>query len=100
MVLPKADQDLTDQADYYAAEGGFRLGVRFLNAATLTMSLLAKRPNVGWKCKLSDPVLASIRVFPVRGFEKILVFYRPTDKRVEVIRVLHGSQDLELLFTD
>lgn len=100
MVLPKADQDLADQADYYAAEGGFRLGARFLNAATVTMSLLAERPKVGWKCKLSHPALASVRVFPVRGFEKILIFYRPMDKRVEVIRVLHGSQDLDLLFDD
>jgi len=43
-------------------------------------------------------VARSARVFRVRGFEKVLIFYRPSRQRIEILRVLHGSQDLEALF--
>jgi toxin ParE1/3/4 len=36
----------------------------------------------------------------VRGFERYLIFYRPTDDGIDVVRVLHGSRDIESLFED
>jgi toxin ParE1/3/4 len=74
------------------------LGLRFLEAAHETFALFATQPDMGWKSKLRHPSLRSMRVFSVGGFEKILIFYRPGPGTVEVVRVLHGSQDLEALF--
>jgi toxin ParE1/3/4 len=41
--------------------------------------------------------LQGVRWFPVKGFPKVLVFYRPLNDGVEVLRVLHGAQDLAFL---
>ena len=59
--------------------------------------MLATQPAMGWTSKLKHHALGNVRVFRIGGFEKTLVFYRATKKRVEIIRVLQGMQDLSLL---
>jgi toxin ParE1/3/4 len=36
-----------------------------------------------------------LRSFPVKNY---LIFYRPIDEGIEIVRILHGSQDIETLF--
>jgi plasmid stabilization system protein ParE len=98
VVLPKADKDLDDEAYYLVDEAGLEAGLSFLPAARETFALLAGHPGMGWKCRLEHRSLASARVFRVTRFERILVFYRPCSTGIEVMRVLHSSQDLEELF--
>jgi len=64
-------------------------------AAHETFSLLATQPNMGWHSRLKNPALASLRVFRVSGFERLLVLYRPRLDGVEILRVVHASRDLE-----
>ncbi len=42
--------------------------------------------------------LNGLRRFPVRGFEKYLVFYLPREAGIDVIRVLHGARDIDNVF--
>jgi toxin ParE1/3/4 len=95
VIRPKADQDLTDQAYYLAAQAHPRVGHNFLLAAHETFSLLATQPNMGWHSRLKNPVLTSLRVFRVSGFEKILILYCPRPDGVEILRVVHASRNLE-----
>jgi toxin ParE1/3/4 len=39
-----------------------------------------------------------MRVWPVKGFENHLIFFRPIDGGIEVIRVLHAARDIESVF--
>jgi toxin ParE1/3/4 len=94
LVRPKADRDLDDQAYYLATQAGPDIGHRFLLAAHETFSLLAAQPQIGWRPRLKHPDLASLRVFQVSGFEKMLVLYRPRPDGVEILRLLHGSRNL------
>jgi plasmid stabilization system protein ParE len=55
-------------------------------------------PHMGTRCRLGHPELRSARYLRMGGFEKILVFYRPLGDVIEIVRVLHGSQDLDALF--
>jgi plasmid stabilization system protein ParE len=43
------------------------------------------------------PDLAPLRVFPVSGFEKMLVLRLPLPNGIEILRVLHGSRNLRTL---
>jgi toxin ParE1/3/4 len=97
VVRPKADFDLDEQAYYFATKAGPELGHRFLLAAHETFSLLATHPQMGWHARLKNPVLASLRVFRVTGFEKMLVLYRPSPAGVEILRVIHGSRNIAAL---
>jgi len=91
LVRPKADQDLEDQAYYYATEASPEVGHRFLVAAHDTFALLATQPAMGWHSKLRHPELKTLRVFRVSGFERMLILYRPLPDGVEILRLVHGA---------
>lgn len=95
VVLPKADQDLDDEADYLVNEGGPEVALSFLAATEETFKLLAGQPDMRWSCRFPNPALASVRVFRVRRFERFLIFYRPAHECIEILRLLHSSQDLD-----
>ena len=52
---------------------------------------------MGWHARLKYPYLASLRTFRIPGFERILVLYKPEPDGVEILRVIHGSQNLNKL---
>jgi toxin ParE1/3/4 len=93
-VRPQADRDLDDQAFYYATKGSPKLGHRFLLAAHETFSLVASQPNMGWHSRLKHPDLRALRVFRIKGFDRILILYLPLLDGVEILRVVHGSRDV------
>ena len=97
VIRPKADQDLGDHAFYYAFEGSPEVGHRFLVSAHETFSLLSTQPDMGWNPKLRLSELRGLRLFRVTGFEKILILYRPLKNSVEILRVIHGSQNIRRL---
>lgn len=99
LIRPRADRDLDDQADYYGTRGSPALGHRFLLAAHETFTLLASQPEIGWWPKFKNPALAAARAFRVRGFERILVIYRPVEDGVDILRVIHGSRNLQALLS-
>ncbi len=94
VLRPKADQDIRQQAYYLAEEASLETGHRFLVAAHETFALLSTQPQMGWPLRLRNPKLASLRVFRISGFEKMLVLYRPISSGLEIVRVVHGSRDL------
>jgi toxin ParE1/3/4 len=94
VIRPKADQDLDEQAYYLATEANPETGRRFLVAAHETFALLSTQPQMGWRVRVRHPRLASLRVFRISGFEKVLVFYLPFTSGIEIVRVVHGSRDL------
>jgi toxin ParE1/3/4 len=98
LVKPKADRDLDSYADYLARKAGLEVALRFLDAAHDVFALLATQPQMGWPSRLKHPQLKSLRVFRVAGFERMLILYRPLREGVEILRVVHGSRNLQALF--
>ena len=94
VVRPSADRDLDEQALYYATVGSLEVGHRFLLGAHDTFALLATHPNMGWPCRLTHPQLKALRMFRVKGFEKMLILYLPRPDGVDILRVIHGSRNL------
>ncbi len=98
LIRPKADQDIEEQAAYFAEVGGAETGHRFLLAAHETFLLLARNPGIGWRPRVLSTHLKGLRIFSISTFEKILVFYKPADEGVEILRVIHGSRNLLQFF--
>ena len=90
--------DLEEHAAYLAKHGGLALGHRFLLAAHETFIFLSHNPKIGWHPRFRVPELKTARIFSVSGFEKMLVFYRPTNQGIEVLRVIHGTRNILSLF--
>ncbi|KAB8332685.1 type II toxin-antitoxin system RelE/ParE family toxin [Scytonema tolypothrichoides VB-61278] len=55
---------------------------------------LAKFPQMG---RLRSELAPSLRSFPVGSY---LIFYRPIEQGIEIVRLLRGSQDIERIFQD
>jgi len=92
-----AGQDLDEQAYNYTTEASAELGHRFLVAAHDIFALLATQPKMGWQPQLRHQKLKQLRVFRVRGFERMLVLYLPMTDGVEILRVIHGSRNLQAM---
>ena len=41
---------------------------------------------------------SGIRMWRVKGFRKYLIFYKPIEDGVDIIRVIHSSRDIAALF--
>lgn len=93
--FPRSELDLIEQAGYLLDEVGPELCDRFLESTRKTATQLTATPHAGraWKSEESRHDSA-IRVWPVEGFPKMLLFYRPEEFGIAVIRVLHASRDL------
>ena len=93
--FPRARLDLVEQADYLAENASIEVAEKFLGAAEQTIAHLLEMPRMGrvWE-GLRPETQSSIRVWKVQCFPKILIFYRPVESDIEVIRVLHGARDL------
>jgi toxin ParE1/3/4 len=85
-----------DLADIFVYLGRTRVSSahRFLREAEATFRRLAEFPGMGVRYEPDDPLFEGIRVFPVSRFKKYLVFYRPLEGGIEVLRVLHGAREI------
>ena len=54
-------------------------------------------PGMGAATSFSDSGKRNLRRWRIRGFENFLIFYRQIANGIEVIRVLHGAREIELL---
>ena len=98
VVLPAADQDLDEQALYYLERGAPKTAMRWYDQAAATFVFLAEHPEV----RLQTPreALRGIRSWPISGFDRHDVFYRPLEEGIEVVRVLRGARDLDAILGD
>jgi toxin ParE1/3/4 len=99
IIEPAADQDLRDQFDYIAQDS-LDAALRFLDAASSTFEELVRMPGMGVPQQFTNPRLASIRRWPIRDFERYLIFYRETEDGIEVLRVLHSARDIQRILGD
>ncbi len=97
IVSPAAYEDTREQARCIKVDNPV-LALRFIYALNAAYDLLAKDPKISVVRDFGQPELAGLRMWPLRGwFDKHLIFYRQTDKGIEIVRLLHASQDIKAL---
>lgn len=92
-VSPRASQDIDEQFEYLAKED-VDIALRFFDAVRQTLAQLARLPGMGKPYHLDDPRLEGLRKWPVKGFDKHLIFYLTGENEILVVRVLHASRDI------
>lgn len=89
-------QDLINIATYISLDN-LDAGDRFLYATESTFQQLAKMPGLGRLSGFTHPRLTQVRQYPVKGFKNYLIYYQVQEDVIDVLHVLHGSQDIENL---
>jgi toxin ParE1/3/4 len=90
---PQSEIDLWEIAEYIARDNPAAAG-RLLDEVDKTISLLADFPGMG---PSRDELMPHLRSFPVHSY---VLFYRPNDDGIELVRVIHGARDLDQLFNE
>jgi len=88
-----AKRDLVEHFVYLAENAGLETADLFLLQAEASFSDLARLPALGVELALPQTEMAGMRKWQVKGFEKYLIFYRPRQDGVSIVRVLHAAQD-------
>ena len=92
-LAPQAEADLEDLAFYLFQETeGLDAGDRLVQLISERFDLLAEHPRAG---RARDDLRPGLRGFPVGDY---LILYRQAGPDVVILRVVHGSRDLEALF--
>lgn len=97
LVRPLALEDLALQSTFIAQDNE-NAAYRFLEMAEKTFDELAEMPLMGNPDPFRSAQLAGIRRWRIHNFEKHLIFYKPLEKGIEIIRVLDARRDIENLF--
>jgi toxin ParE1/3/4 len=97
---PRARLDLGEQFLYLADQATTEVAERYFAAVDETCARLAKQPRSGTPYDAGLARLEGMRRAPVTRFTAYLVFYLPRAGGIDVIRVLHGAQDIEHLFAE
>jgi toxin ParE1/3/4 len=92
-ISTQAAQDI-ENIWKYVAPNNLKAANRLFDTLRESFPKLAKFPQMGRERSELAPFLRS---FPVKNY---LIFYRPIDEGIEIVRILHGSQDIETIFQD
>jgi toxin ParE1/3/4 len=84
-------------AIYFTKEGRPSIPGKFRYAMEQSIQFLAASPEAGVLCGFVGKSV-DVRKWPVQGFPNLLIFYRIDSDQPEVVRVLHGSRDVESIF--
>lgn len=96
---PQAERDI-EECFVYIAEENLDTAVYFLVAVEDSLEQLAEFPFIGSKRTFQNPRFQAIRMWRVKGYPDYLIFYQIIDDRIEIIRVVHGSRDIDEMFGD
>ena len=66
---------------------------RFLHALKNARDTLSRFPEIGAVRRVRSGRIRGIRMWTVPGFENYLIFYRIDDDAIQIVRILHSSQD-------
>jgi toxin ParE1/3/4 len=88
---PLAELDLLDIWDYIADDSPDRAD-DFLDRIESKLITLAQNSSLGRK---RPDLLPNLRSFPIDNY---VVFYQQIEDGIDVIRLLHGSRDMEEVF--
>jgi toxin ParE1/3/4 len=96
-----AKRDLIAHWVWYAENADMETADHFLAAADSTTIMLAGQPEAGYRIFVTKTELQGMRRFPVTdGFESMLLFYFPLQDGIDLVRVVHGSRDIQNLLTE
>ena len=91
IILPSAESDLTEIWEYIARDSPENADRFVFRIYQICWETLAFNPQIG---RLREELSAQLRSLAVDDY---VIFYRPVNDGVLVVRVLHGRRDFEEL---
>ena len=87
-IAEPAGDDLEDIWEY-VAQSNPEAANKLIKLITGKFKLLRDHPQIG---REENRLLGALRSFPVSSY---IIFYKPFDNGVEILRILHAARDIE-----
>jgi len=97
--LSEAVSDVMGAADYIAAQSSLNASEKFLDAVKSAYRKIADMPGIGTLRDYKQPELKEMRMWRAPKYPRYLTFYVTTGTDLIILRVLHGSQDIDSIFS-
>jgi len=97
IVHPRADLDQLECFTFLARSSP-NAARRFLDAIEASLRKIAESPESGHRYLNAKRDDEDWRYRRVPGFKSYLIFYRINESQTEVVRIVHGSRDLDSIF--
>ena len=91
--LSKQSRSDLDDIWLYIASDSVTAADRLIDEFAGKFQMLAKQPGMG---RTREELAESLRSFPVGNY---VIFYRPTQDGIEIVRILSGFRDIPNIFT-
>ena len=95
----RAKQDIIELALHIASDN-LNAAERFVDAVEAAFDFLAENPKEGSSREFINSRLKGLRMWPIRNFERYLIFYRPAKDHIEIVRVFHSARDIPTLLRE
>ena len=95
--LPQALTDLVETAEYIA-EDNIEAADRFFDSFESAVEAIRRTPKIG-VVRLFDGAV-EIRMWPIRGFERSMIFYTVSADEIVILRVIHSARDYTRFIDD
>lgn len=99
-VQEAAENDILRQIEWYAERGLPQIARRFPIAVKEAIGALVAMPGAGSPKHITNPRLAGLRSWQVKGFPNSQVYYLVSPELVIILRVLHGKRDIAAVMAD
>ncbi len=90
-IAAAAEEDLKDIWEY-VAQHNTEAASKLIKEITKRLAVLRDFPQAG---REQHNLLINLRSLAVKGY---IIFYQPSEDGVEILRVLHGSRDIDRIF--
>jgi toxin ParE1/3/4 len=97
---PPVDQDIERLAEYVGRRDGWGAAEQLIDAVEAAIRRAADRPYLGSPYEFAPQNLPDLRFTSARPFRRYLILYRPIHDGIEIVRVIHASQDPNSLFSE
>lgn len=94
LVFSRSAQRDLDETLLYIAKDKPGAAIRFVELLRTKCELLIDHPQLGEDCSELRPGMRRLR------FQAYLIFYRMTEVKIEIVRVIHGARDWAGLFRE
>jgi toxin ParE1/3/4 len=93
-IKPAAHNDMAEIWCYIAENSSVERADKQIDSIEAKLNLLAGSPKIG---RLRPELMESLRSFAAGRY---IIFYLPIRNGIEVVRVLHGTRDVDSLFAN
>ncbi len=99
-LYPQAKADIAEILSYLVEALSKQAARDFLFALNQTINTLLNHPRIGVQRTYHSPLLKNVRMVPLgKSQAKYLLFYQAKQGEIHIIRVIHGSRDIDALFS-